>query len=167
MGTKTESKTLTKALDLYDSLISKEDFHRKKWDRARKRETQKYHYDKMCAYSKHRFRCGTLLFSLRRNEKFGAAPHYLKLDGKRYTERKLKQKEEGRIKFESTYRVALWFYSESLTADYGTHHCDKCSRKYHHSPSSVFLGAKKVHHHACGYCVNSILRFNRQEEIYC
>lgn len=156
-----------KALDLYDYLISKEDFHRKKWERARKNETRQFHYNKMRNYSEHRFRCSTLLFSIRRNEKFGEIPYFMKLDPKRYSQRKLKEKAERRMKFESNYRIHLWFYSERLSADYGTHSCDKCNREYYHSPSTVYFGSKKKYSNCCGYCVNNLLEHNRQEPLYC
>ncbi len=166
MESAVNNKTLKKAINLYDSLIKKESFHRKKWERARKNEIRISHYKKMVKYSNHRFRCSTLLFSLKRNEKFGEVPYFMKCDPKRYKERRLKEKEEGRIKFESNYRVELWFFSESFRADYGTYQCDKCKSQYHHSPSNVYLGVKKEYSNCCGHCVNNMLQHNGQETVY-
>lgn len=167
---KEKSKLEIKATDLFYRLCDKEEFHRKKWERARKNESRKFHYKKMCLYSDLRFRGWKLVSSIQLPSKFGVQDVLLRLDKenyvKRYQERIARQKLEAKQKFESTYRIALWFYSESFNADYGTHQCDKCSRTYHHSPSEVYLGANKEYSNACGYCVNNLLDFNRQETIF-
>ena len=141
------SKKEIKARTNFGKLCDKEDFHRKKWERARKNETRKYHYEKMRSYADHILRGMKLVSSLQYPSVFGTTDVLLRYDRenyvKQYKERIEKQKLEAKEKFESNYRIALWFYSESLTADYGTHQCDKCSRTYHHSPSEVYLGAKK------------------------
>jgi len=161
-----ENKEL-RAIELHEYIEDKRDYFWKKYERARKREIQNKHYEKYKMYRDFSYRSVQLVYSIRSKDVFGKVPYFLKLDPKKYTERRQKEKEEKRIKFENTYRIALWFYSESLTADYGTHHCDKCSSQFHHSPSEVYLGAKKQYSNACGYCVNNLLDFNRQETIFC
>lgn len=162
--------TIDKALNLFDKLRTKEEFHRKKWDRARKYENQEFHYERMKKYSELRFRCGTLLFALRRNDRFGNEDFLLKYDRKgvehMYKAHVLKYKLEGNRKFQSEYRIAMWFFSESLRSDYGTHTCDKCESTFHHSPSTVYRGVNKEYECCCGHCVNSLLRWNNQELIY-
>lgn len=166
-----KSDTEIKAISLFDRLEAKRKFHNKKWDRARKWENQDFHYKKMRLYADISHRAWKLVFAIRNKSRFGEQCVLLRYDKenyvKNYTERIKKQKEEAKNKFDSRYRISLWFYSESLTADYGTHQCDKCSRTYHHSPSEVYLGAKKEYSNACGYCVNNLLEFNRQETIFC
>ncbi len=100
------------------------------------------------------------------NEKFGEGRKWFEVDGKEWKERRAKRKEEGRLKFESNFRVYLHFFQNSLSADYGTFICDNCNRKFYHSPSDVYYGAKKEYSSCCGHCVNRKMALNRQEEVY-
>lgn len=56
---------------------------------------------------------------------------------------------------------AAWYLSLSLTADYGTFYCDKCSREFFHSPSIIYQGggddAPVLYKCCCGNCTNNII----------
>lgn len=158
---------LKKASKLYEYIHNKEKFHHGKWDRARKAENQEFHWDKYKMYSQFSSRCSTLLFKLRSKEKFGDGYSEWRMETpEKYTKRIKSIKDKRRIEFESTYRVRLHFFQNRLNADYGTFRCNKCGSTFHHSPSTVYLGAEMQYLDCCGHCVNSIMRRNQQEEIY-
>lgn len=157
---------LKKLQDFSQRVNEKRDFHHKKWDRARKSETMDFHFKRYRLFDNISYRITKLFFSLRRNRRFGEVSEWMKADPEFYKKQKRKSKEEGKLKFDSNYRVYLHFMSESLSADYGTHTCDKCSRTFHHSPATVYLGKKKKYSNCCGYCVNNMLSWNRQELVY-
>ncbi len=70
---------------------------------------------------------------------------------------RLKQKEEKRQAFLTKYRYNIWFYSNSLTADYGTFTCNICSVKFYHSPARIYLAGKIIHDCCCGNCTNNLI----------
>lgn len=158
---------LKNAIKIYNYIHEKEKFHYVKWNRARKSETQDFHWEKYKLYSSFSCRCGTLIFALKSSDKFGSEySEWLRQTPEEYKERVKKRKDEGRLKFESQYRVYLHFFQNRLGADYGNFECDKCERTFYHSPSEVYKGKEKKYSNCCGNCVNSIMRRNQQEEVF-
>ncbi len=167
METIIENIRLKRAIDLFEKINAKTEFHYKKWNKARKRENIDFHYDKYVFYRGFSRRASDLIFSIRKGEKFGDGREWFEMNADEYKQMILKRKEENRLKFESNYRVYLYFFSESLGADYGTFNCDSCGREFYHSPSTVYLGAKRKYSCCCGHCVNTLMIRNKQEEVYC
>jgi hypothetical protein len=157
---------IDKAKALSDILFSKREHHDKKWNRARKRETIDFHYDRYKLFNDLSWRVYKLMNRIKHQEKFGEIPYFMKIDPARWKERDLSRREVGRLKFESNYRISLWFFQERFNADYGTFKCDKCKSTFYHSPSEVRLGTKIEYSCCCGHCVNNMLTFNKQETIY-
>lgn len=161
-----ENIRLKKAVSFFNRVNDKAKFHYKKYQRARKCETIDLHYDAYRFYSDLSSRVTTLIFSLRRNDKFGSGRNWWEVNAQEYKKRKLQEKENRKQEFENNYRVFLHFFQNSLRADYGTWICDKCARTYYHSPSDVYLGTKKKYESCCGHCVNTLMIRNGQDEVY-
>lgn len=49
------------------------------------------------------------------------------------------------------------FMSNSLGSDYGTFVCDMCNSKFHHSPSTIYVGEDTINECVCGNCTNNII----------
>lgn len=72
-------------------------------------------------------------------------------------EGRLKRKEENRQLFLTKYRYGIWFFSNSLHADYGTFICSKCGVEFYHSPARISLAGKVVYNCCCGNCTNYLI----------
>ena len=166
METTIENPKLVNAIAVFNYINDKAEFYNKKWNRARKMETIDKHFETYKMYTDFSYRAQNLIFSLRRAEKFGDGRQWFEMDGKRFKEFRAEIKEERSLKFEQNYRVHLHFMSESLQADYGTFNCDKCDRTFYHSPAVVYKGSQKKHSNCCGHCVNNLMNWNKQDEVY-
>lgn len=166
METTIENPKLINAIALFNYINDKAKFYNKKWNRARKMETIDKHFETYKMYRDFSYRAQNLIFSLRRAEKFGDGRQWFEMDGKRYKEFRAERKAERKLKFEQNYRVHLHFMSQSLHADYGTFNCDKCDRTFYHSPAVVYKGSEKKYDNCCGHCVNNMMHWNRQDEVY-
>ena len=160
------SEKLKRAVEIGVSIREKEKFHWKKWERARKRENQEFHFKKWKLYTEHERRFGDFSWNLRHERIFGVTENLLKMSAARYIKLTTERKEEARLKFEASYRIELWFIQASFTADYGQFNCDKCGRVYYHSPSYVYKGKEELHKCCCGYCVNTLMRWNKGEVVF-
>lgn len=81
-------------------------------------------------------------------------------------ELRLEKKEERRIEFQTKHTYSMWFFSNSLGADYGQYQCNNCQRTFYHSPATIKLAAKVVYACACGYCTNNIIERDWNETPY-
>ena len=160
-----QEQKIEKARDILISISSKEETYFKKYDRARKPENREKWWDLYKKYQPWSYRAQDLFFNRQWSKKF-AQPHAIPETPEEWIERRDKRKAKLREKFETTYRVQLHFMSESLGADYGTYHCERCKSKFHHSPSTLFRGPIKIHEITCGNCVNSLFTRNGQEAIF-
>lgn len=166
-----DSKTIknpkrSRALSIYDKLMKKEQYHVQKSHCARKMENIDFHFSRYKVFHSAANRARHLIYRMDSKNKFGDGRNWWEPTAAQWTERRNKAKEERRQKFESTYHIALHFMQNSLSADYGTFHCDSCECKFYHSPSDVYLGSVKLHSNCCGYCVNTLLSRNGQEELF-
>lgn len=166
METTIENPKLIKAIAVFNYINDKTKYYNKKWNRARKMETIDKHFETYKMYRDFSYRAQNLIFSLRRSEKFGDGRQWFEMDGKRFKEFRAKIKAERKLKFEQNYRVHLHFMSQSLHADYGTFNCDKCDRTFYHSPAVVYKGSEKKYDNCCGHCVNNMMHWNTQDEVY-
>jgi hypothetical protein len=166
METITENPKLINAIAVFNYINDKAKFYNNKWNRARKMETIDKHFETYKMYRDFSYRATKLILSLRRAEKFGDGRQWFEMDGKRFKEFRAEIKKERRLKFEQNYRVHLHFMSESLRADYGTFNCDNCKREFYHSPSTIYKGSEKKHSNCCGHCVNNLMNWNKQDEVY-
>jgi len=65
------------------------------------------------------------------------------------------------------HRFATWYdNSLSLDADVGLFFCDRCGRRFTHSPSRILLKGESVYDCCCGYCTNHIIEADWQYEPY-
>lgn len=136
--------------------------HYRGWNEADTREESDFHWDLYRLYKTFEQRCYTLAYSLRNPKKFGDVPSWKYLEYPEYIVRQRAIKAERKAKFESSYRVHVWFLQSFLSADYGSFCCDKCFSPFYHSPSTIWLGKVKKVDCACGYCVNKLT----QQEIF-
>jgi len=161
----TTNLRLEKVNKLWAYIDEKTTFHFNKSMRAKKSENIDFHFDLYKIYSDFQGRAMKLSFAIRSQRKFAEQLLY-KTTPEDYLKWKKTHKEKGKLKFQSTYRVFLHFFSESLHADYSTFSCDSCNRTFYHSPSTVYLGKDKKYSSCCGYCVNTMMQRNGQEEVY-
>lgn len=133
----------------------------KKVDLARNDNTREKHYTSLKLYRNFNHRVFNLIFSLKYPKEFGESNAWERFTSYRSSEQYKKQEAEriatGKEKFYTKHYYSMWFMSNSLGADYGTHTCDKCGRVFHHSPSRITKAAKQVYDCVCGYCTNEII----------
>ncbi len=143
-------------LELRDSFYTKQGIFHQKALRARNfnsidkwSEKRRMYHDLWC-------RCNHLIYEMRN----------VSLDIRYEVDRdcelsiykaRLKEKEERRQLFLTKYRYGIWFFSNSLHADYGSFICGRCGIEFYHSPARIYLAGEVVYECCCGNCTNSLI----------
>ena len=78
----------------------------------------------------------------------------------------LKKKADRKADYQTKHKYEPWFLGTSLDADYGTCTCDKCNRKFYHSPATITFAGKTIYNCCCGHCTNKIMVQDWGEEPY-
>ncbi len=60
----------------------------------------------------------------------------------------------------------MWFMQNRLGADYGSFLCDKCDRRFYHSPSTIYHDHQEKYSCCCGYCTNEMIYRDWGEKPY-
>ena len=129
-------------------------FHLKKSDRARTQKANSHHWKLYLFYKAFAYRGHNLAQSLFSTERRQQKKHWDNVFVKDDWKARPAIKAERKAKFDSTYRVSLWFMQNSFGADYGIYVCDRCSRTFYHSPARVYLGKELKYDCTCGHCTN-------------
>ena len=153
-----KSEKLDRILSIAKYIEDKVKFFDKKSERARRADVCDEYLDQLRLFRAFSNRAFHLIFDVRNPKKFGDHKFsFLKLTPEEWRKGEEKRKAEGREKFETLHTYSTWFYGTGLYQDYGQYTCDKCGRKFYHSPSIIRRAAKEVYHCCCGYCTNDII----------
>jgi uncharacterized membrane-anchored protein len=153
-------ESLNRLREMLLSFAERENYHSAKCRRARKSENFNFHWERAKYYLELRRRVSHLAFFsdgefIQVNAKYSRWAD-LWMAKSRWAAR-LRHKEEGKAKFERTHKYSKWFFSDSLTADYGTFQCERCHNRFYHAPSTILKGAKQIYYCCCGNCTNTII----------
>lgn len=153
--------------ELHKHFRDRETEYSKKLKRARSFEKSEKYDDLKRVYSLLQERTVNLSFMVRNryaNQRIIAEVNSVQIrrDYQYRLQRKAKRTEELKTK----HRYSPWFLQTSLEADYGTFVCEKCNRKFYHSPSGISINSKKVYDCCCGYCTNEIIKQDWSETPY-
>lgn len=151
--------------ELYHSLHNKREVYYTKFCRAKNAARKEHWWAKYILLAQ--FLLNQKQTQARNTRRFGQPDEFIQRYRniawwKDYQERR---KAKGQHKFLQTCHYNLWFFSGSLTADYGTFRCDRCGLTFHHSPSTITRAAKPVYTCCCGYCTNELVQ-NQSKPYY-
>ena len=158
---KTKEEKIKTTEILWDFFIEKENFHLIKCRRARSLKSINLHEKERQKYTSLENRARDLYFRLRKGKKAFESDTFDAEGDYRLAQRK---KVENKEKFETLRMYSPWFHSNSFRADYGKFTCAKCKSTFYHSPSTITQGIKTLYECCCGYCTNSIIRSDWNEE---
>lgn len=163
----TVKRKLHRLAFLFNHFKDLRDFHYKKFHTVGIDKNIDYHYRQYELYNSLTTRASSLAYRLKRQL---TPKHIMKIVEKEFVQSEykywLKKKADGKAAHQTKHKYEPWFLGTSLEADYGTFTCDKCNRKFYHSPATITFAGKTIYNCCCGHCTNIIMVQDWGEEPY-